>query len=199
MNDIISEYSNRKEMVATGFYIALVVAWIVTIAGAIYTIADILNPTGKLEAFLDFNIGYQIAIIGGFLAGLFFLLIFFIGFYKRGTGTILKVLYKKRELEEKYKNRLDIKIVAAGFLVCIVAIIVGISIALLWDTFSGAENPLFSIVEILETFSNGLLVLFAGIGLFIVIGIIVFIIYFIKNGYYLVLKIFGIIEKETSQ
>ena len=155
MNDIISEYSDRKKTVATGFYISLVVAWVITIAGAIYTIADILNPTGKLEAFLDFNIGYQIAIIGGFLAGLFFLLNFFIGFYKRGTGTILKVLYRKRELEEKYKNRLDIKIVAAGFLVCIVDSIVGISIALLWDTFSGAENPLFSIVEIIESFTNG--------------------------------------------
>jgi len=76
MNDENSEYSNKKKNAGTGFYIALVIAWIVTIAGAIYTIADILNPTGKLETFLDFNIGYQIAIIGGFLAGLFFLLIF---------------------------------------------------------------------------------------------------------------------------
>lgn len=197
MSDEFSEYSEKKEKVATGFYIALVIAWIVTIIGAIWTIADILNPTGKLEAFLSYNIGYQIAIIGGFLAGLFFLLVFFIGFYKRGTSTILRILYKKRELEERYKNRLDVKIAAAGFLISIITIIVGISIALLVDTFSGAEDTIFSITAIITIFPNGALILFAGLGLFLVIGIIVFIIYFIRNGYYLILKIFGVLEKES--
>ncbi|MBD3213760.1 MAG: hypothetical protein GF311_14210 [Candidatus Lokiarchaeota archaeon] len=196
MNDEFTEYSDKKEKVATAFYIILVAAWLVTIAGSIWTIADILNPTGKLEAFLSYNLGYQIAIIGGILAGLFFLLVFFIGFYKRGIKTILKVLYKKRELEEKYKNRIDVQIAAAGFLISLIVVIVGLAIALLWDTFSGTEEAIFSFTTLIEVFPNGVLVLFAGLGLFLIIGVIIFIIYFIRNGYYLVLKIFGILEKE---
>jgi hypothetical protein len=196
MNEEFSEYSDKKEKVATVFYIILVAAWLVTIAGSIWTIADILNPTGKLEAFLNINLGYQIAIIGGILAGLFFLLVFFIGFYKRGIKTILKILYKKRELEEKYKNRIDVQIAAAGFLISLIVVIVGLGIALLWDTFSGTDEAIFSFTTLILVFPNGVLVLFAGLGLFLIIGIIIFIIYFIRNGYYLVLKIFGILEKE---
>ncbi|TXT66866.1 MAG: conserved membrane protein of unknown function [Promethearchaeota archaeon] len=196
MNEEFTEYSDKKEKVATVFYIILVAAWLVTIAGSIWTIADILNPTGKLEAFLNINLGYQIAIIGGILAGLFFLLVFFIGFYKRGIKTILKILYKKRELEEKYKNRIDVQIAAAGFLISLIVVIVGLGIALLWDTFSGTDEAIFSFTTLILVFPNGVLVLFAGLGLFLIIGIIIFIIYFIRNGYYLVLKIFGILEKE---
>ncbi|MEJ2278403.1 MAG: hypothetical protein P8Y70_11740 [Candidatus Lokiarchaeota archaeon] len=161
--------SPKQKHIGTVFYIIIVIAFVITVAGTIYTFADIVAPTGKFEAFLELNLGYQIMIIAGFLAGLFFLLIFFFGLYKKGRKAILKLIFRKRELEEKYKSRLDVKLVAGGLLVSIIAIIVGISIGLFLDLLSRGQSE-FSFIAILANFSGGQLILFVGILIFVVIG-----------------------------
>ena len=77
----ISLYTNTQRKISTVLYILVIIAALVTIGGAIYTIADLILATGKMELFQALNFGYQMAIIGGLLAGLFFLLIFFYGFF----------------------------------------------------------------------------------------------------------------------
>ena len=78
-----SHYSSRQRAVGELYYIFIVAACIITIGGIVWSVADYLMPTGKLGAFLELNLGYQIAIIAGFLAGLFFLLIFFFGLFRK--------------------------------------------------------------------------------------------------------------------
>ena len=76
MNDQNLGYSKIQQNAAKGFYIAIVLSWIIIITGSVWTVIDFLNPSGKLDYFLSLNPFYQVVIVGGFLAGFFFLLVF---------------------------------------------------------------------------------------------------------------------------
>ncbi len=192
------EYKKIQRTIAAIIYIFIVIATITTLGGIIWTIADIfIAPTGKLELFLDLNLGYQIAIVGGFSAGLFFLLVFFFGLFKKTSRSLIKFIYRRRQLEEKYKNRIDVKIGAGGLLISLLAIILGTLFAIIWDLITEPSGDSFSLLNLLD--STGPWVLFVGIVLFLLIGAVLFMIYFWKNGYYLILKIMGILEKEEEE
>lgn len=197
-SSIVKEYNKIQKGIAAIFYILIVIASIVTMFGVIWTLADIfIGTTGKFELFLDLNLGYQIAIIGGLLAGLFFLLIFFFGLFKKSTRSFIKFIYKKRELEEKYKNRTDVKIAAGGLLVSLICIIIGIIYAIIQDVISVSSGESSTVMDLLG--STGPWVLFIGIGIFLLVGIALFMIYFWKNGYYILLRLIGAIEKEEKK
>ena len=186
------EYSKRQKNIAFIFYFIIVAASVISIGGTVWTLADIfISPTEKLEMFRDLNLGFQIAIIGGLLAGLFFLLVFFFGLFKKTSRSLINFIYKVRELEEKYKNRTGVKVVAGGLLVSLIVIIIGALFAIFFDIFTESEVSIFSAIK-----TTGPVVLLIGIGLFLIVGIVLFMIYFWKNGYYLILKIMGILEKE---
>ena len=197
-SSIVKEYNKIQKGIAAIFYILIVIASVVTMFGVIWTLADIfIGTTGKFELFLDLNLGYQIAIIGGLLAGLFFLLIFFFGLFKKSTRSFIKFIYKKRELEEKYKNRTDVKIAAGGLLVSLIGIIIGIISAIMQDVISVSSGESSTVKDLLG--STGPWVLFIGIGIFLLVAIALFMIYFWKNGYYILLRLIGAIEKEEKK
>jgi len=187
------EFSKSQKIVAGVFYVMIVAASLICLGGVIWTLADIfIRPTGKFDLFLDLNLGYQIAIIGGLLAGLFFLMVFFFGLFKKTSRSLIKFIYKRRELEDRYKNRTGVKIAAGGLLVSLIVIIIGIIFAIFWDLIDSGGS-----VSLLTLFgSTGPWVLVVGIGIFLAIGATLFMIYFWKNGYYLILKIMGALEKE---
>jgi len=197
-SSIVKEYTKIQKVIATIFYILIVIASIVSLGGVIWTFADnILGVTGKFELFLNLNLGYQIAIIAGLLAGLFFLLIFFFGLFKKSTRSLIKFIYKKRELEEKYKNRTDVKIAAGGLLISLIGIIIGIIFAIVQDVVTFSSEGSSTLVDLFG--STGPWVLFIGIGLYLIVGIALFMIYFWKNGYYIILRLIGAIEKEEKK
>ncbi|MHA1931575.1 MAG: hypothetical protein ACW96X_03490 [Promethearchaeota archaeon] len=188
------EYNKTQKIVAGIFYVMIVIASIVSLGGIVWTFADIfIGTTGKFGLFLELNLGYQIAIIGGLLAGLFFLLVFFFGLFKKTSRSLMVFIYKKRELEEKYKNRTGVKIAAGGLLISVIGIILGFVLGPIWDllTGSGTSGSLFTFLG-----STGPWVLLVGIGVFLLIGAALFMIYFWKNGYYLILRLLGGLEKE---
>jgi preprotein translocase subunit SecY len=192
-----NEFTRNQKIVATIFYVLIVVASLVTLGGVVWTLADIfISPTEKWELFRDLNLGYQIAIVGGLLAGLFFLLVFFFGLFKKTSRSLIKFIYKKRELEEKYKNRTNVKIAAGGLIISLLGIIIGVIVAIILDLLREPSSDSFSLLNIL--ISTGPLVLFIGLGLILYIGAALFVIYFWKNGYYLILKMLGILEKEEK-
>ncbi|MHA2036213.1 MAG: hypothetical protein ACW98X_07255 [Promethearchaeota archaeon] len=188
------EYNKTQRVITGIFYVMIVVASIVSIGGIVWTFADIfIGTTGKFELFLGLNLGYQIAIIGGLLAGLFFLLVFFFGLFKKTSRSLMVFIYKKRELEEKYKNRTGVKIAAGGLLISVIGIILGFVLGPVWDILigSGGSGSLFTFLG-----STGPWVLLVGVALFLIIGAALFMIYFWKNGYYLILRLLGGLEKE---
>ncbi|MBY9006603.1 MAG: hypothetical protein KGD63_07580 [Candidatus Lokiarchaeota archaeon] len=195
MNEQYLDYSKKQKNAAKGFYLSIVISWIIIIAGLVWTIADFLNPAGKLDFFLSLNIFYQIVIVAGYLAGFFFLLVLFIGISKRGTIFLLKVFFSKIEVEDQFKNKFHIKMAAGGFLICMIAIFISIILAVVWDIIDGTEASTTSIFEYLNSISFGLLIITIGTALLVLILISLFIVYFLKNGYYLILRIFGGLNK----
>jgi len=186
-------FNSKQRTVGQIFYIFIVISCLISIAGGIWSIFDFIMPTGKLASFLALSLGYQIAIIAAFLAGLFFLLIFFFGLFKKVRRWVLHFVFKVREIEEKYKNRIDVKIAAGGLLISIIAIIVGIIIALIQEIVLPSETSFFS--AFLASFSTGNWILFVGISAFAILAITLFMIYFWKNGYYVILRVMGKLEK----
>ena len=187
-------YPSKQRVVGVLFYIIIVISCLICITGGIWSLFDFLMPTGKLDAFINLTLGYQIAIIAGFLAGLFFLLIFFFGLFKKGRRWVLHFIFNVREIEEKYKNRIDVKIAAGGLLISIMAIIVGTVIAVIQEILLGpSQSSPFS--AFLASFSAGNWILFAGSSLFAILAVTLFMIYFWKNGYFVLLKIMGKLER----
>ncbi|UCC18150.1 MAG: hypothetical protein JSV62_08505 [Promethearchaeota archaeon] len=197
-SNLTTEYRKSQKIVALIFFIIIVIATIISLGGVVWTVADFfIGTTGKWEQFLLLNWGYQIAIIGGLLAGLFFLLIFFFGLFKKTSRSLINFIYKKRELEEKYRNRIDVKIAAWGLLISLIGIIGGMIFAIFWDIFTSGTGDPSIILTLLG--GTGLRVLFIGIGLFLLVGIALGLIYFWRNGYYLILKLLGGLEKEKKK
>jgi len=187
-------FTAKQRAVGELFYIFIVIACLITVTGGIWSIFDFVMPTGKLDVFMLLNLGYQIAIIAGFLAGLFFLLIFFFGLFKKGRKWVLVFIFKLNEIEEKYKNRLDVKIAAGGLLLSLMAIIIGIIIAVVQEIF-GSSSSTSPFSALLASFTSGNWILFTGVSVFAVLATTLFLIYFWKNGNYLILKIIGVLEK----
>jgi len=190
----VSLYTNTQRKISTVLYILVIIAALVTIGGAIYTIADLIMATGKMELFQTLNFGYQMAIIGGLLAGLFFLLIFFYGLYKKGSTLILNNIFKKRIYNDKYKGRLTVKLAAGALMFSIFAIIIGIMFAVFWDLTMRPAGGEGTLATAFESFSQGQIVLTIGIGLFILIGLIFALNYMWYNGYYMILKMITDLE-----
>jgi hypothetical protein len=197
-SSLTTEFRKSQRIIALVFFITIVIATIVSLGGVVWTIADFfIGTTGKWEQFLQLNIGWQIAIIGGLLAGLFFLLIFFFGLFKKTSRSLIHFIYKKRELEEHYKNRTDVKIAAWGLLISLIGIIGGAIFAILWDIFTSGTGDPSIILTLLG--STGPRVLFIGVSLFMLVGVTLGLIYFWRNGYYLILKLLGGLEKERQK
>ncbi len=194
ISNTTERYNSKQRAVGELFYIFIVISCLITITGGIWSIFDYLMPTGKLVSFLGLTLGYQIALIAGILAGLFFLLIFFFGLFRKGRKWVLHFIFKVREIEEKYKNRIDVKIAAGGLLISIMAIIIGVVIAVIQEILLGPSlgSP-FS--AFLTSFSTGNWILFTGISLFAILAVTLFMIYFWKNGYYVILRIMGKLEQ----
>ncbi len=186
-------YPSKQRVVGDLFYIFIVISCLTCITGGIWSIFDFIMPTGKLYAFMGLSTGYQIAIIAGILAGLFFLLIFFFGLFKKGRRWVLHFIFKVREIEEKYKNRIDVKIAAGGLLISIMAIIIGLVVAIIQEILLG-PSPSSPFSALLASFSAGNWILFTGISLFAILAVTLFMIYFWKNGYYVLLRVMGKLE-----
>jgi len=184
-------YPSNQRVVGDIFYIFIVLACLTCITGGIWSIVEYIMPTGKLEAFLALSEGSQIALIAGILALLFFLLIFFFGLFKKGRKWVLHFIFNVREIEEKYKNRIEVKIAAGGLLISIMAVIIGIVISLIQDLSSGSTP----ISAFLDSFLTGNWILFAGVSMFAILAVTLFMIYFWKNGYYVILRVMGKLEK----
>ena len=124
-------YSGYKKLIATILYISIVISIIMTFGSVIWAILDVLMVRGKTELFLSWSLGIQIAIIGVVLAILFFLLIIFYGLFKKGVTVLLKIIFKPGELEERYRDRTGVKVIA-GLLMLIIAGIMILSIINGW-------------------------------------------------------------------
>jgi len=191
-------YTQKQKKIALILYIAISLTIIVIIAGIVYTIADIIMATGKMELFLSLNFGYQIAVIGTLFAGLFFLVVYFFGLYRKGVNLILKNIFRKKVYNDKYRNRIGVRIAAGALMLSIFSIILGILVAIFYDIFTAPSNGnRTTLTTIFKEISQGQVVLFIGILLLIIIGLVFALNYLWYNGYYTILRLIEDLEEES--
>ena len=190
-------YSGYKKLIATILYISIVISIIMTFGSVIWAILDVLMAKGKSELFLSWSLGIQIAIIGVVLAVLFFLLILFYGLFKKGMTVLLKIIFKPGELEEKYRDRTGVKVIAGLLMLSLFAIIIGIVIAVFYEfilaILGGTE---FTLSGVLENLSGGQIALIISVSYLIINGLAFLLIYLWFNGYGLILKMLYTLEED---
>ncbi|TFG14757.1 MAG: hypothetical protein EU535_02900 [Promethearchaeota archaeon] len=192
------DYSQKQKKIALILYIAISVIIIVIIAGIVYTIADIIMATGKMELFLSLNFGYQMAVIGTLFAGLFFLVVYFFGLYRKGVNVILKNIFRKKIYNDKYRNRTGVRIAAGALMLSIFSIIIGIIVAIFYDIFTAPSNgDRTTLTTVFADISQGQIVLFIGIIMLIIIGLVFALNYLWYNGYYTILRLIEDLEEEN--
>ncbi|MBN1801206.1 MAG: hypothetical protein JW891_06840 [Candidatus Lokiarchaeota archaeon] len=189
------KYSKLQIQAATLFYVVLVIACITTIAGGVFLISElILGPTGKLALLLSLQKGWLIVIFGALFAGLFFLLVLFYGLFKRGRNWIIIKAFKPKVIPDPLaKSRIEIKLVVYILLFFLVVVIFGLLFAVVSEVLSYVGGSTTSLVSNLTV---GPLLLIIGILVLIFDGLCIFVIFFVKNGYYLILRLIGGLEKD---
>lgn len=193
----IKKYTGQQQIIGTIFYISFVIAFIMIIGSAIWSLSDFIMAQGKTELFLRLSLGLQIAIIGGMLAALFFLLILFYGLFKRGTTVILNIIFRPIELEDKFKNRKTVKIAAGALMISLFAIIIGIVISIIYEIFrSLVGGQEFTIAGLTENLSGGQIALIISILYLIITILALALLYMWFNGYGLIIRLLYTLEED---
>jgi len=196
----IKQYTGRQKLIGTIIYVSFVISFIMIIGSAIWALLDVIMARGKTELFLRLSLGLQIAIIGGILAALFFLLILFYGLFKRGVTVILNIIFRPIELEEKFKNRTTVKLAAGALMVSLFAIIVGIVISIFYEIFRAiAGGTEVSIAGIAENLSGGQIALIISILVLITTILTLALFYMWFNGYGLIIRLLYTLEEEEGK
>ncbi len=190
-------YSGGKKLIANILYISIVISLIMCIGSIVWLVLDVIMAQGKMELFLSWSFGIQIAIVGTILAALFFLLIIFYGLFKRGTSVLLKIIFKPRELEERYRHRTGVRIIAGMLMVSLFAIILGIVIAVFYEFIVAILGRTeFTLSGVLENLSGGQIALIISVSYLIINGLAFALVYLWFNGYGLILKMLYTLEEE---
>jgi hypothetical protein len=190
---VLSQYPKTQIKIAKFFYIWLVVAIIITILGFLWFGGEVLFGQGLVfDWFMALQLGWQIAVVGALLAGLFFLLVYFFGLFKKGENAIFNLTFKIKQVDDQYKNRREIQVIVFGLLLSLIGIMFGVVYGLITEILSAFSAGASST---LAAFSPGELCLIGGILLLVLDGLCMFMIFFIKNGYYSILRLIGKIEK----
>lgn len=187
-------YSKRQKIIAGILYISIVISILISVGGSALAISEIFQPSGKWSAFISASLGWRIVIIAGLLAGLFFFLLLFYSLAKKGINLVLKITCLKKDYDEKYKGRTNVKIGAAALMLSLFAILIGI-VYLILEEFLVAPTGEGSFLTFLTSLSGGQLLLFIGIGLLMINGLLFGLNYLWYNGYYLILRMIGGLEK----
>ena len=191
------KYTGQQKIIGTIFYVSFVIAFIMIIGSAIWSLSDFIMAQGKTELFLRLSLGLQIAIIGGILAALFFLLILFYGLFKRGTTVILNIIFRPIELEDKFKNRKTVKLAAGALMISLFAIIIGIVISIIYEIFRAlVGGQEFTIAGLTENLSGGQIALIISILYLIITLLALALLYMWFNGYGLIIRLLYTLEEE---
>ncbi|MFX1573315.1 MAG: hypothetical protein ACFFB0_11250 [Promethearchaeota archaeon] len=193
--DVYSAWDLRFAKV---IYYGLILATVIVVLGVWGVIIGLLIPGGAWEAFLELDLGYQIAIIAGAITGHLFLLVLFYTVFRGGMVRLCQVMFKDRAIASKWQDyyglRMLIGVALMGLYVTIISLIIG----LLPATFADFVKDVWKAQ--VQTFNEfpGLWIMWVGGIVFLIVGII-FLGFFIWNhGVFWVLRHVKEIEEEIE-
>jgi hypothetical protein len=134
------EFTEKEVQFGHTVYIILMVCILGVIAGIAWTIVDLILPQGLYEVFFHDNLGLQILVIGIAAFILFFLLILFYTFGKKGTRLITRAIFSAKRTYEGMNVSKLARFTTWGLIVSIGIFVVGV---------------VWFIVEVLSSVSSG--------------------------------------------
>ena len=179
---------SKSEIVSSKSFFGIVIASVfVIIIGLIWGIADLIQPEGKWEMFLQLPLYSQVFIIALLTLFLLFVGIFLTVFYRRGRQWLLDGLYGNKPFREETREEfLPAKIIAGGLLISIAIVVIGFTIAFIQEYLIGIDSSGF--IGEINIQSGGLRTLLIGIFIQIIVWLVIGFMYLWQNGYYFVMN-----------
>jgi hypothetical protein len=193
--DPLDEYSTWNIRIARTFYYSFVVASAIIVVGIWASILAALDPK-VWEQYLALELGYQVAIVAGFITGHLIILVLFYALFRGGILRMCRWLYKDRLVAKKYEDYTTLRwlmgITLLGIYITVISLIIGLLpggvLQFLADLWLWAVN----------TFNAGNWILWVGFVIYMVI-LFFFVMFILWNhGVYAVLKQVKKIEEEEA-
>ncbi|HME53846.1 MAG TPA: hypothetical protein VKM55_16580 [Candidatus Lokiarchaeia archaeon] len=124
-NSSTIDFTEHEKKIGRILYFILVVCIIASIAGLGWTILDIIQPTGKLETFLQGNAGLKLVLLGIAAFILFLMLIAFYGMRRRGIDLITRVVFTAKRVYRDMKVPKMAQFTTGGLIVSIFVMALG--------------------------------------------------------------------------
>jgi hypothetical protein len=125
------EFTRKEYDTGLIFFWLLIIGIVFLAFCIIWTIADLIAPTGKTAFFVSLPFGVKFMVIGMFLFGFFMLFVMFTILYNRGTNAITKAIFSAEKLYREQKATKEARIITAGLLISIFVIGGGILLAII--------------------------------------------------------------------
>jgi hypothetical protein len=127
------DFTRREYDVGLTFFWLLVIGIIILAFTFIWTIADLIAPTGKTEFFASLPFGVKFMVIGMFLFGFFMLFVMFTILYNRGTNALTRAIFSAEKMYRQTKATKEARVITAGLMISIIVIGLGILLAIVYS------------------------------------------------------------------
>jgi len=193
--DPLDIYSSWDVRIARIFYFTNLIATCVTIIGIWGSILGALDPQVWAD-YLALEVGYQVAIVAGFITGHLVIIVLFYALFRGGVVRMCRLLYKDRTVAKKYEDFTTLRWLMGIVLICAYVTIISLIIAVLSADILIYIEDLW--VLMVETFNVGNWILWIGIWIYIVFAFFFFMFVLWNHGVYIVLRQIKRIEEEEA-
>lgn len=194
-DDPLDIYSTWDVRIARIFYYSNIIATLITVIGIWGSILAALDPQ-VWEDYLSLEIGYQVAIVAGFITGHLVILVLFYTLFRGGILRMCRLLYKDRRVAKKYEDFTTLRWLLGIVIISAYVTIISVIIAILTEDFLIYLEDLW--VWMVETFNIGHWILWIGIWIYIVVAFFFFMFVIWNHGVYVVLRQIKKIEEEEA-
>jgi hypothetical protein len=189
----LDEYSTWDVRIARAFYYSFIASALIMVVGIWGTILSAIDPK-VWEQYLALELGYQVAIVAGFITGHLILLVLFYALFRGGIVRMCGMIYKNRLVAKKWEDYTYLRwlmgITLLGIYVTVISLIIGF--------LPGGTLQFISDLWLwaVESFNVGHWILWTGfvVFLFVLFFFTMFILW--NHGVYIVLRQVKKIEEE---
>ncbi len=196
--DPLDVYSAWDLRFAKTIYYGFILATIVVVLGLWIVIIGLLIGGGFWEFWVALDLGFQIAIIAGAITGHLFLLVLFYTLFRGGMVRLCQIMFKDRLIASKWSDyyglRMLIGVALLGLYITLISVIIG----LLPSTFLTAMQVVWAWQVDYFGRYPGLWIMWVGLLIFILVGIIFIGIMIWNKGVFWVLRHVKEIEEEME-
>ena len=197
-SDPLDVYSAWDLRYAKTIYYGFILATIIVVLGLWFIIIGLLIGGSFKDFWEDLDLGFQIAIIAGAITGHLFLLVLFYTLFRGGMLRLCQIMFKDRLIANKWMDyyglRMLIGVALLGLYVTLISVIIG----LLPSTFLAVMEKIWAWQVDLFGRYWGLWIIWVGLLIFILVGLIFIGIMIWNKGVFWVLRHVKEIEEEME-